>query len=180
MPIRLYTSPYRVTLRSTGLLFAFMFIISACSERESTQHTQLPVAITDADECHVCGMIINNFPGPKGEAYVRGRLTPLKFCSTRELFAYLLQPESRTVTGSVYVHDMATTSWTHPVDNNFIDARNAWYVVDHPQRGAMGATLAAFKSQQDAKTFTLQHGGRVLGFDDINLELIAQLGSDSL
>lgn len=157
-------------------LLLYAMLMAGCDRSEEVTKTLPPVAIEAGDECHVCGMIITNFPGPKGEAYLRGGRKPLKFCSTRDLFSYLLQPESQTMVTQIYVHDMAATDWEHPANTAFVDARSAWYVADQPLEGAMGPTLASFNRREDALDFIKKHGGRLLRYDDITLELLANLG----
>jgi len=155
--------------------------LNGCEKSEQAAKPLPPVAINPGDECHVCGMTIDRFPGPKGEAYVRGASKPFKFCSTRDLFSWWLQPENKIAATSVYVHDMGKTSWKHPSDKDFVDARSAWYVIDQPLPGAMGPTLASFAHKADAEAFVHKHGGRLLRFQDITLELLADLkGSEDL
>jgi len=161
------------------LLLSATLILTGCGKSGEATKPPRPVAIEAGDECYVCGMIIVNYPGPKGEAYVRGRETPLKFCSTRDLFSYLLQPESKVIVTQVYVHDMAATDWNHPANSAFVDARSAWYVADQPLKGAMGPTLASFKTQKGAEAFHVKHGGRLLRFEDITLEILANLDGDA-
>jgi len=156
-------------------LAASMLLLNACEKSDQTAKALPPVAIESGDECHVCGMTIDRFPGPKGEAYVRGASRPFKFCSTRDLFSWWLQPENTIAATSVYVHDMSQTDWKHPSDEHFIDARTAWYVIDQPLPGAMGPTLASFGRETDAKAFVRKHGGRLIRFQDISLELLANL-----
>ncbi|MEJ2345663.1 MAG: nitrous oxide reductase accessory protein NosL [Gammaproteobacteria bacterium] len=150
-----------------------------CGKSEQASKSLPPVAIQSGDECHVCGMIIANFPGPKGEAYVRGADKPFKFCSTRDLFSWLLQPENKVAATSVYVHDMGSTDWAHPADSAFVDARKAWYVIDQPLKGAMGPTLASFARKADAEAFMRQHGGRLVRFHDVTLDMVAHLKGGS-
>lgn len=153
-----------------------VLLLVGCGQPDSPNHAATPpVAIEPGDECHVCGMIIGQFPGPKGEVYVRGADAPLKYCSTRDLFSELLQPEMRGAARKIYVHDMGATDWQHPSDAEFIDARSAWYVAGHELRGAMGPTLAAFARHEDAERFASEHGGRLVRFDDITLEMLATL-----
>ena len=158
------------------LLYLAFAVLAGCGNSEEGTRILPPVAIEAGDECHVCGMIISNFSGPKGEAFLRTGGRPLKFCSTRDLFSYLLQPESTAMVTQVYVHDMGASDWAHPADGTFIDARMAWYVADQPMRGAMGPTLASFKNQEQARAFIEQHGGRLLRFEEITLEILANLG----
>ncbi len=159
-------------------VFLLALSLGGCGKSETSAKPQLPVAIDSGDECHVCGMTISHFPGPKGEAYVRGATKPFKFCSTRDLFSWLLQPENKVAATKIYVHDMGSTAWKHPADNAFIDARKAWYVVDQPMKGAMGPTLASFAGKDQAEAFIQAHGGRLLRYQDISLALLAELGDD--
>ena len=72
-------------------------LVSACSPQNNQQAmVQKAVAIEAADECHLCGMIIANFDGPKGEVFRKeeaGKVS--KFCSTRDMFSYYLEPENK-------------------------------------------------------------------------------------
>jgi len=153
-----------------------LLLITACSEPpEALKAAQKAMAIESHEECHLCGMIINGFPGPKGQLYERGGQESFKFCSTRDLFAYLLDPEHHHAIQTVYVHDMATTPWDNPDDETYIDARKAWYVVGHNKKGAMGPTLASFSDKKVANVFGQQYGGNIVGFDDINQQLLLNM-----
>lgn len=159
-----------------ALLFGWLVMTTGCSDFDAANsHTNDPVAMAHGDECHVCGMLIVNYPGPKGEAFVRGSSTPRKFCSTRDMFAYLLQPESAATVREIYVHDMADANWHKPGEVALVDGRKAWYVAGHPLRGAMGPTLASFAQRQAAEAFIAQNGGRLLRYADIDLEVISRL-----
>lgn len=155
---------------------ALLFLLTACDPQVDDRAPSGPHPIEAGDECHVCGMILARFPGPMGEVIADGQSRVLKFCSTRDLFAYLLQPEAGAVVREVYVHDMAGARWDHPLDAPLVDARRAWYVAGHPLRGAMGPTLASFGDREDAEVFARRFGGQILTFDQITLELVGQLG----
>lgn len=151
-------------------------LLAGCNDATDAQSVaQQAVAIESRDECHLCGMIIANFPGPKGEAYSRGELAVKKFCSTRDLFAWALDPEHSHRVESIFVHDMAVTPWDHPDDETFIDARSAWYVIDHGRAGAMGPTLASFADEAHARAFATEYGGELKRFDEITLETLSRL-----
>ena len=159
-----------------AVVFSALFLV-ACSDSRDSDMVHRAVAIESGDECHLCGMLIGNFPGPKGEAYERGQTQVKKFCSTRDMFAFLLQPENTHRITQVFVHDMAVAPWESPDDEAFIDAKSAFYVVGHSQQGAMGPTLASFKSQADAEMFSREFGGRVIGFGEITMDLVVGLVS---
>lgn len=149
--------------------------LPGCDDPGTPRAAQPPVPIADGDECAVCGMTINNFPGPKGEAFVAGAAQPLKFCSTRDLFAWLNQPESAAMAGAVYVHDMAATDWQKPAFESFTDGRSAWYVVGHPLPGAMGGAIASFRERAAADAFAARHQARVLAFGAVTQEVVLNL-----
>jgi copper chaperone NosL len=153
-----------------GLVIGLSLLACEPDDKAPVQHD--PVAFESADECHLCGMIITRFPGPKGEAFVRHNQTAFKFCSTRDLFAWLLQPDVSSRVEAVYVHDMAKVPWEDPQDHALVDARGAWYVVGSERTGAMGSTLASFAEPQAAADFAQQYGGKVVRFDDITLQLL--------
>ncbi len=133
-----------------GTLFALAlaFTLAGCGEKEEVQQSLEPVAFHDSDECHVCGMIITDFPGPKGQAVEKGGVR--KFCSTAEMLGWWLQPENRLLNAKLYVHDMGRSVWEHPDDGHLIDATSAYYVVGTSLKGAMGASLATFAEEQAA------------------------------
>ena len=128
------------------------FLLTACGqEQQKSEQIRQAIAFEDTDECHLCGMAITRFPGPKGQLFEREIEASRKFCSTRDMFAYLLQPENTHRVSDIYVHNMATTAWDKPNDSHLINARTAFYVIDHRLTGAMGPTLAAFSNKNLSK-----------------------------
>jgi len=159
---------------------AFLFGLAALMAGCDRQNESISVApelspITTADTGHVCGMTIKNFPGPKAQAFIRHSEVPLKFCSTTDLFSWLLQPDTPAVLRAAYVHDMgaAEASWDNPSDKHYIPAKLALYVINHDLPAAMGPTLASFKEEQAAHDFIRKHGGKIVRYKDINLELLS-------
>jgi len=113
-----------------------------------------------------------SIPRPKGELYQKNAEDIAKFCSTRDMFSYLLQPENQRQVQQVFVHDMSKTPWQKTDDQYFIDARSAWFVVDSSQKGAMGKTLASFSLFDDALAFSREYGGKAYAFDEITIDLL--------
>ena len=149
-----------------GFALLLVMSIGGCSDAEEASAELEPVAFHSGDTCHVCGMVIGEFPGPKGQAISTGR--PLKFCSVAEMIGWWLQPENQKRHLRLYVHDMARTDWNAPEDAHLIDAREAWYVAGTGRRGAMGAVLASYADEDAARKLAEQEGGQVLRFDEIN------------
>jgi len=148
-------------------------VLAGCSHGEhSSRKKHPPIAIKSGDECHLCGMLISGFPGPKGEAYEAGARHIYKFCSTRDLFAWYLQPENKINAEEIYVQDMGAVPWNKPGNNDMIPARTAWYVVNSNKDGAMGPTLGSFSSKQKALAFQKKNHGTLKKFDQITLNML--------
>lgn len=165
------TTTLCITLFSLTMLFS-------CSEKEQGAQTlHEAVAIESADECHLCGMLISNFSGPKGELFRKGITeadgnSVKKFCSTRDMFSFYLDPENKRNVTTMLVHDMSKSPWETPNDDYFIDARNAWFVAGSSKTGAMGETLASFSQQADAQAFSEEFGGKVLSFTQVDFSVL--------
>lgn len=159
---------FKIVTLSIALLGLF-----ACSDNAEQEMLHQAVAIEDSDECHLCGMLIKHFDGPKGEAFRKEQGSKVfKFCSTRDLFSYYLDPENKRNVSQMMVHDMSKMPWGSINDEHFIDAKTAWYVSGSSQKGAMGSTLASFSKEADAKAFAKEFGGNVLHFNDITIEVL--------
>lgn len=153
-------------------------LLTACS----TSQAPPPQAATDihkGDACAVCGMYIDAGPGPRAEAWLQGYKAPLKFGSTRDFFAFVLDPENKTRLQQLLVQDSARINWQHPSNaaSTFVDARSAWYVAWQPLTGLMGPTFASFAAREDADAFIRARGGELLRFSDVTPQLTSLLGS---
>lgn len=168
----------KLTFKILSLAITILFI-SACNDSETNQskHKHTHQIIQAGEECHLCGMAITQFPGPKGQAFSKHHQQIKNFCSTNDLFAYILQPENKHNIAQAFVHDMSGKHWDKPEDSNMIDARNAWYVKGHKLRGAMGPILASFSSKEQAEFFIKLNGGEVLSFDQITPEILTGMST---
>lgn len=150
-------------------------VISCSDNSEQQKVIHQAVAMESSDECHLCGMLITRFDGPKGEVFRKEQGDQVyKFCSTRDMFSYYLDPENQRNVSQMLVHDMSKMPWgSDSIDDKyFIDAKTAWYVMGSEKTGAMGATLASFSQQADAQAFAKEFGGKVISFKDINLDTL--------
>ena len=147
-------------------------LVTACDKVPESGFSESPVAFHPNDECHVCGMVISEFPGPKGQVVERSGVK--KFCSTAEMLGWWLQPENHHDDAKLYVHDMGRSQWDSPNDTHLIDARRAFYVIGTGLKGAMGVVLASFADEAKAQKVAADSGGRVLRFEQIDLALLQQ------
>lgn len=154
----------------------FITTLAACSDNSAQQEIiHQAVAMENSDECHLCGMLITHFDGPKGEAFRKEQGdTVFKFCSTRDLFSYYLDPENTRNVSQMLVHDMSKMPWGSDSidDKHFINAKEAWYVYGSEKTGAMGKTLASFSLEKDAQAFAKEFGGSVVNFEGINQDTL--------
>ncbi|GGL37164.1 acessory protein NosL [Pseudomonas brenneri] len=155
-----------------GLVLLLSLLLVGCEKPVAAGVGDGPVAFHPTDECHVCGMVISEFPGPKGEVVEQGAAK--KFCSTAEMLGWWLQPENHHTPSKLYVHDMGRSHWDTPDDAHLIDAKTAYYVLGTGLKGAMGVVLASFAEQAVAQKVAADTGGRVLRFEEIDLALLQQ------
>jgi copper chaperone NosL len=159
------------TFKTLAVLFCVL-ILGACSDNSAQKEIiQKAVVMESSDECHLCGMLIMNFDGPKGEIFRKEQGDKVfKFCSTRDMFSYYLDPENKRNVSQIFVHDMSKMPWGSDSidDKHFIDAKEAWFVMGSEKTGAMGKTLASFSLETDALAFAKEFGGKVLGFSEVD------------
>ncbi len=158
-----------------SILLFYLALLLSCGKApspETMQATGQPEVILAQHECHLCGMVILPFPGPKGQVFVKGQPHSLKFCSTVDLLSWLLQPENQYRIDTFFVHDMAKANWKQPEEQFYVRGDSAWYVWGHNKKGAMGHTLASFKEKQDALAFSQKFGGKLYQYKDIDVALL--------
>lgn len=163
----------------TGL--ALLILLTGCSKtEEQITAAPEPVIIQNGEECDLCGMYINRFDGPKGQVFERGGVPAKRFCSTRDMFAYALQPEHKHRIEHIYVHDVATAPWNEQDKAQYIDAKTALFVTGHKLNGAMGPALASFSKQADAEHFIKENGGKILTFDEIDIDTLSMMNHQTM
>ena len=165
--------PYKIVTVIIIALMALTSLLSCSDHNEQTKLIHQAVVMESADECHLCGMLITRFDGPKGELFRKetGEQV-LKFCSTSDMFSYYLDAENKRNVARMFVHDMSKMPWgSESIDDKyFMDAKAAHYVAGSKKMGAMGKTLASFSKLSDAQAFAKTFGGQVITFKEITLD----------
>ncbi|MBY5920633.1 nitrous oxide reductase accessory protein NosL [Ferrimonas balearica] len=151
------------------LVLSATLLLAACSQPQA-QVSEIHAQVEQEDRCHLCGMVLVRYPGPKGVANLANE-QQLKFCSTRDLFEFVLQPDKGRQVVQALVHDMAVNDWHIPADE-FVLAQEAWYVYGSDRPAAMGPALASFSTEESAQAFADAFGGRLFRFEEITLELL--------
>ena len=162
---------HRFLVRSAGAAM-LLALLAGCSPAGKPVQ---PIEPTRETSCALDGMTLLDFPGPKAQIqYSTG--APDFFCSTMEMFSIYLQPEQKKQITGIFTQDMGKTDWENP-KGNWFDAKKGFYVLDSKKLGAMGPTLGAFARKEDAETFAKQHGGKMLQFDQVTIEMVSMSGS---
>lgn len=152
-----------------ALSLAALLTIAACGGAEEAVPPPAPQSVTAQSVGHYCGMALADHAGPKGQIFIKGRPDPVWFSSIKQVFAYTLLPEEPKAVSALYVNDMGTAGPDgKPDPAAWIDARQAFYVIEGRFIGGMGAEDAMpFARRADALAFTQAHGGRVVAFSDV-------------
>lgn len=128
----------------------------------------------DASEtCPVCGMFVARYA--EWIAVVRYSDGHAHFFDgAKDMFKYLLDmPKWAPGHDPDQIDLIAVTDYYDVVR---IDARQAWYVVGSDVLGPMGHELVPLQSEDEAKDFLSDHGGkRILRFGDVDLEMLENL-----
>lgn len=145
-----------------------LLILSGCAREAPPPQ---PAQMTPATVCSLDGMPLMDYPGPKAQIhYAQG--TADFFCDTMEMFSLYLKPEQQKRITAVYAQDMGKADWSRP-EGHWIDAKSAFYVLGSKRTGSMGPTLASFAREEDAQVFAKRHGGKVLRFGEVTLDMAA-------
>jgi copper chaperone NosL len=148
---------------------AALLLAAACGSGGAPEAIPQPQPVTVESVGHYCGMALNEHNGPKGQLFLTGRAAPVWFSSIKQVFAYTLLPEEPKTISAIYVNDMSTAgAGGAPDPAAWIDARQAYYVIEGRYIGGMGAEDAIPFSRRDhAQAFADRHGGRVVTFADV-------------
>ncbi|HSN33064.1 MAG TPA: nitrous oxide reductase accessory protein NosL [Ideonella sp.] len=128
-----------------------------------------PVEVQADSTGHYCGMLLADHEGPKGQIHLASRKETVWFSSVRDTIAFTRLPDEPRDITAIYVNDMGRAkNWAQPEPGTWIDARQAWYVIDSDRRGGMGAPEAVpFSDQAAAEAFRGRYHGRVVRLADI-------------
>lgn len=158
------------------IILLFITLLTAC---EKTQVDEMPAAQTLTREAngYYCLMTVVNHSGPKGQIHLTDKPQALWFTSVRDTIAFTLSPEEPKNIAAIYVNDMSDADWDNPGADNWIDARDAWYVIGSEVSGGMGAPEAVpFSTKEKAALFAMKKGGDVHSFSSIPEEYIQNPG----
>ncbi len=148
-------------------------LLSACDE-DTTANLPPPAQMTHEAIGYYCQMMIVMHEGPKGQVFLADTPEPFWFAQVRDSLAYLKSPEQEGEILVTYVSDMGEApSYAEPGAENWINAKDAFYVVGSDAIGGMGAPeLVPFGERAKAEEFAASRGGTVLKLEDIPAEAV--------
>ena len=171
---------------SVAGLLALGMAIAGCGDTSSNTPPPAPVAVIPQDATgHYCGMFLFEHKGPKGQIMIRDREDPIWFTTIREVFAFTHMPEEPRAITATYVQDMTRVqaNGSFP-DDAWVNAHDAWYLIESRFIGGMGVPDAVpFSDQATALPYQQQYGGRIVRFEEVPESYIfgpAQLPADPL
>jgi copper chaperone NosL len=152
-----------------GALVAAVLLTAACQEDRSASAPPPPQEITEAAIGHYCGMALTDHAGPKGQVLLKSLGEPVWTSSVRDVFAFTMLPEEPKDIAAIYVTDLARVkNWNRPEPGAWVEAREAWYVVDSGRHAEMGGSeMLPFGAEGAARDYAQRHGGKVKRFGEI-------------
>lgn len=144
-------------------------LLAACGSEPTAVAPAAPVEVSDDATGHYCGMLLVDHEGPKGQIHLASSDQPIWFSSVRDTIAFTRLPEEAKDINAIYVNDMAfAQNWDQPEPGTWMDAREAWFVIESGRRGGMGAPEAVpFSDEAVADAFRTEHGGRLVRLDEV-------------
>ncbi len=154
-------------------LLLALALLAGCDD-DAAQQIPDPQALNDDAAGYYCQMIILEHEGPKAQLFLAGYPAPLWFSQVRDGLAYLKSPEQEAEILVLYVNDMGKAeSYANPGEDNWINAKDAVYVVGSDAIGGMGAPeLVPFGDRESALKFAATHGGAIQTLDQIPVEAV--------
>jgi len=154
--------------------FLSLLLLLSCSEKESVDAPP-PEELTRDAIGYFCQMTVVEHTGPKGQIILADREEPLWFVSVRDTIVFTTLPGEPKNISAIYVTDMGRADWDNPEPGTWLEAREAWYVVNSDRTGGMGAPeIVPFGEKEDAEHFISLHGGAMVEFDAIPREDLVQ------
>jgi len=149
--------------------------MAGCERSQEAVQDHSPQAVTVDDVGYYCNMIVAYHPGPKAQILLDKQDKAIWFSSVRDAVAFTVLPDEPKTIAAIYVTAMDQVEWEHPENQmeNWIPAKDAWYVIGSDQRGGMGQMEAVpFRVSASAEQFSQVHGGQVVAFSEIPKDYI--------
>lgn len=193
-----YSIPRRHVLKAGGV--ALGTAVAGCTQGGGGEtEAPDPISLAGPKECEVCGMVVEEHPGPNGQIFYRDNspethdnpawFEALKSC----FFPYYFEKERFDwKVAAMYITDYSTVDWqlwdesdaTYIVKTpdspsftdpeTFAEASELTFVVGSDVVGSMGPEFIPFSEDGDAESFADEHGGDLYAFDEITVDMLGR------
>ena len=153
------------------------FSLVACKQGVEAEAPPQAAQISSESTGYFCHMFLSEHDGPKSHLFLADQEEPIWFTEVNQLFAFTILPEEPKNIVAMYVNDASgIDDWKdHASNANWIDAKQAFYVIESSFIGGMGSMDAVpFKERADAEAFSAENGGRVITFDEMPEDFVFQ------
>jgi copper chaperone NosL len=163
---RKYCSPPLLILLSILTLTLTLFFPATAGERK-------PIKPSARDKCPVCGMFVAKYPDFLAQiVYTDGSYA--FFDGAKDMFKYLFNLKKYRPTKKP--SDIAKIYVTDYYDLNWIDGKEAFFVIGSDVYGPMGPELIPFKTEADASGFMRDHRGKsMMRYSEVTREVVGSL-----
>jgi copper chaperone NosL len=164
-------------MRIPALALLAILTLVGC-KKETAEALPPPHELTAAAVGRYCGMNVLEHTGPKAQIILASQEEPVWFSSARDAFSFTMLPEEPKDVRAIYVSDMSKAeSWDKPGGSNWVDAKQALFVIGSRMKGGMGADeTVPFSDKTAADKFAAENGGRVLTFAEVPQDYVLGTG----
>jgi copper chaperone NosL len=163
-------------MRRTSLLvtFACALVLAGCNDQKTAEAPLPPQEMTMSAIGRYCGMNVMEHPGPKGQIILESQEEAVWFSSARDAISFTMLPEEPKDIRAIYVSDMAKApNWEEPGATNWIEARQALFVIGSRLKGGMGGEeTVPFSDKAAAERFAAENGGRIVPFEQVPTDYV--------
>jgi nitrous oxide reductase accessory protein NosL len=159
----------KMTKWITAVTFLLLFFPARISLGEGNR---LEDGVTKESRCPVCGMFVAKYPQWLTRINMSDGSTEF-FDGVKDMMAFYFSPQqfgaaAGVAADEIYVRDYYSLDW--------IDAKNAMFVLGSDVYGPMGHELVPFAGRPGAESFLNDHhGSRIYSFSEITPEVIESL-----
>lgn len=155
----------------TGSLLVTAVWLTGCTSEPAVEVVHLDVAAGQA--CALDGMLIASHDGPKAQL-LRQDGKRAFYCDATEAFGEWLDPVRRRRVVGLWFQTVDDGPWEAHADG-WQAANDLFFVAGSSRMGAMGPTLAPFRTETAAADFMQQYGGAIHRFDEIDVAVVEQV-----
>ncbi len=166
------------------MLVVVSLLLAGCAQKQAQTQPQpqqkqaeeiKPVEPTMKDTCPICGMMPAKYPQWKAQVVLKDGKR-YHFDSPKDMFKFILGLTNKNEPKQwVDKNEIAAIFVTDYTTKKYIDAKKAYYVKGSDVQGPMGDDLIPFAEKEDAQKFVSEHGGEIITFGDVTVDIVKSL-----